>query len=100
MRAEIVRVYWGARMGCCGSVAFVGPVVGPHLPAAGTSSVSSFNEELQADLLVVDLRIARHAMDVNSNGSLLARARAEDLLGIWVASSDSRIAVFGIPRAI
>ena len=54
----------------------------PHLPAAGTSSVSSFNEELQAGLLVVDLRIACHAMDVNSNGSLLARVRSEDLLEV------------------
>ena len=43
----------------------------PHLPVAGTSSVSCFNERIQVDLLFSGDIIAVHAMDAFSKYSLL-----------------------------
>ena len=45
----------------------------PHLPIAGTSSVSCFNERVQVDLLFLDDILAAHAMDVFSKYSILRR---------------------------
>ena len=42
------------------------PQKAPNLPTAGTSTVSSFNEELLVDLLVSADAIPLHAMDAHS----------------------------------
>ena len=50
----------------------------PHLPIAGTSSVSCFNERVQVDLLFLDDIIAAHAMDAFSKYSLLHRVKSKN----------------------
>ena len=47
----------------------------PHIPIAGTSTVSMFNERLQMDLLFLDAIIALRIMDVFSKYSILTRVR-------------------------
>ena len=49
------------RCGMCGALE-----AAPHLPNAGSSSASSFNGNLQADLLCPDDAIALHSKDVYS----------------------------------
>ena len=48
----------------------------PRIPDSGTSSLSTFNERLQMDLLFLDDIITSHIMDVFSKYSILARARS------------------------
>ena len=55
----------------------------PHLPIAGTSSVSCFNERVQADLLFLDDIIAARAMDVFSKYSLLRRVKSKNPEEVW-----------------
>ena len=38
----------------------------PHLPTAGTSSASAFEEKAQADFLCLDGNVTAHAMDLLS----------------------------------
>ena len=50
----------------------------PHLPVAGASSVSCFNERAQVDLLFLDDIIAVHAMDVFSKYPLLRPVKSKN----------------------
>ena len=43
----------------------------PRVPAAGTSTVAMFNEELQVDLLSLDDIVALRIMDAHPKNSLL-----------------------------
>ena len=67
----------------------------PHLPAAGTSPVSSFREKLQAGLLLLDNAVALRAMDVSSECSLMVQVSPKNPLGVRDASSVSRMAAGG-----
>ena len=67
----------------------------PHLPIAGNSLASSFNEQLQVDMLFLYDAIALRAMDVYSKCPHLVLVRSKSLLEVWDVSCVSRIAVFG-----
>ena len=49
----------------------------PHIPIAGTTTVSAFNEKVQVDLLFLDDLIVVRAMDVFSKYSLLRPAHSK-----------------------
>ena len=65
----------------------------PHLPIAGTSTASSFHEELQVDFLFVDDAIPLRAIDMFPKCPPLARARSGNPVGGRGASCSSRIAI-------
>ena len=51
----------------------------PHIPMAGTTTVSAFNEKVQVDFLFLGDLIVVHAMDVFSKNSLLHLAQSGNL---------------------
>ena len=54
----------------------------PHSPAADTSSETSLNEKLQAELPYSDDAIALHAAGTYPKHALLAQMRPENPLGV------------------
>ena len=72
----------------------------PHIPIAGTSTVSMFNERLQMDLLFLDGIIASHIMDAFSKYSILTRARSKNPQEVWDAFISSWVGVFGNPKSL
>ena len=72
----------------------------PRIPIAGNSSVSTFNEKLQVDLLFSDDLIVLHIMDVYSKYSILTPVRPKNPLEVWDAFVTCWIGIFGPPRAI
>ena len=72
----------------------------PHLPIAGTSSVSCFNERVQVDLLFLDDIIAAHAMDVFSKYSLLHRVKSKNPQEVWDVFCASWLGTFGPPKCL
>ena len=65
----------------------------PHVPIAGTATVSAFNEKVQADLLFLDDLIVAHAMDVFSKYS-------ENPQEVWGVSCARLFGTFGPPKRI
>ena len=47
----------------------------PHIPIAGATAVSAFNEKVQVDLLFVDDLVVVHAMDVFRSTPFVARRK-------------------------
>ena len=72
----------------------------PHLPVAGTSPVSPFNEKPQLVLLFLDDAIALDALDISYEFSLLIPVRSEKPLEAWDAFCSSRIAISGRPKCM
>ena len=72
----------------------------PHYPAAGTSTVATFNEKLQVFLPLLDDITALHVTDVFSTYSLLISARTKNPWEVWGASRSSWIGVYGPPLGI
>ena len=60
----------------------------PRVPAAGTSTVATFNEKLQADSLFLPRMRWMHAMDAISKYSLPIPARSKNPQEVWGASGD------------
>ena len=60
----------------------------PHIPIAGTTTVSAFNEKVQVDLLFLGDLIVAHAMDVFPKYSLLHPAHGL-VGGLWSAEVHS-----------
>ena len=75
----------------------VAPDPAPHVPTAGTSSVSASNKKVHVDLLFRGDAISVRAMEVNSLYSLLARVPSKDPLKVWGATAACWVAVFGKP---
>ena len=69
-----------------------------HVPAAGTSTVSVFNEKLKVDLLLLGDIIAFHFADILSKRSLLASARPKSPQEMRDASANLWIGIFGPPK--
>ena len=72
----------------------------PHLPVAGTSSVSCFNERVQVDLLFLDDIIAVHAMDAFPKFSLLQRVKSKNPQEVWDGFCASGLGTFGPPKCL
>ena len=72
----------------------------PHLPIAGTSSVSCFNERVQVDLLFLDDIIAARAMDVFSKYSLLHRVKSKNPQEVRDVFCAGWLGTFGPPKCL
>ena len=72
----------------------------PRAPAAGTSTVTVFNEKLQMGILLFGDIIAVRATGVPSKYSLRILARARNSQEISDVFCGSRIGVFGPPMCI
>ena len=72
----------------------------PRVPAAGTSTVPMFDENLQVDLFLVGDIIVLRATDVFSTYSLLMPVSSKDPRGVSDASCSSRTGVSGRPQSI
>ena len=72
----------------------------PHVPVAGTSTVSMSNGNLQVDLVFPANLIALRAMQISPQYSLIAPARPKNAQEGWAALSGTRIGVFGQPQRI
>ena len=55
----------------------------PHIPIAGTSTVSAFNEKIQVDLLFLDDLIAVHGVDVFSRYPPLRLVQSKNPKEAW-----------------
>ena len=62
----------------------------PHIPIAGTTTISAFDEKVQVDLLVLDNLVTLHAMDFFLRYSMLLPASSEKSLEAWDAYAESR----------
>ena len=71
-----------------------------RIPAAGTSTVAMFNEELQVDLLLLGGSMALHVMDVFSIFSLLLPVRTKNPQEVWAAFCGPWVGVSGLPSSI
>ena len=72
----------------------------PRVPAAGTSTVSMFDENLEVDLFLLGDIIALRAMHVLSTYSLLMPVGSKDPRGVSDASCTSRAGVSDRPKSI
>ena len=72
----------------------------PHLPVAGTSLVSSLNENVQVELLLLDDVLPLHAMGPYSKYSHQVRVRSRNPLEVWGAFAASRLSALGGNRSI
>ena len=72
----------------------------PHVPIAGTSTVSTFNEKVQVDLLCLDDLILLRAMDMFSKYSLPPPVQPKNPQEVWDASCGSYLGTFGPPECI
>ena len=72
----------------------------PHLPIAGTSSVSCFNERVQVDLLFLDDIIAAHAMGAFSKYSLLRQVKSKNPQEVWDVFCAGWLDAFGRLKSI
>ena len=72
----------------------------PHLPIAGTSTASSFNEKPLVDLPFFDDAIPSRAAGIYSEQFLLIRLRLENPSEAWGAFCSSRIAIFVGPECV
>ena len=72
----------------------------PHVPIAGTTTVSSFNKKVQVDLLLLDDPIVVYAMDVFSKYSLLRLAQSENPQEAWGVFCAKWLGTFGPPKRI
>ena len=70
----------------------------PRPPVAGSSLLSAFGEEAQADLLLLDDSFALRATDLLSRSSTPAKAPSERPLGVGDTFAAPRISVFGKRR--
>ena len=61
----------------------------PHVPEAGGSNVSMFDEKLQVDLSLLGDTIALRVMDVCSKNSLLIPARTKRPQEVWDTFSNA-----------
>ena len=72
----------------------------PHIPFAGTSSVSMFNERLRMDLLFLDDITALRIMDVFPKYSIITRVRSRNPQEVWDTFLSSWVGVFGAPKSL
>ena len=72
----------------------------PHVPIAGTSTVSMFSEKVQPGLLVLGDIIVLHAMDMFSKYTPPLPAQPENLLEVWDVFCGGRLGAFGPPKSI
>ena len=74
--------------------------VAPHVPIAGTSAVSMFNEKAQVGRLFLDDLIFAHVMGVFSDFSLLLPVQSESPREVWDVFCRGRLGTFGPPKCI
>ena len=72
----------------------------PHIPIAGTTAVSAFNEKVEVDLPFLDDLIVVHAMDVFSKYPLLHPAQFKNPQKVWDVFCAGWLGTFGAPKCI
>ena len=69
----------------------------PHIPIAGPTAVSAFNEKVHVDLLSLGDLVMARAMDVFSKYSLLRPAQSENPQEVWDAFCAGWLGALGPP---